>query len=268
MDGSRDTRLIEFYNSIDEPTRLSHREGRVEFVRTQRLLGAVLPPAPARIVDIGGGDGVYARWLVDLGYDVELIDLTPAHVDGALGAGIVAQVGDARALPFDSESSDAILLLGPLYHLTSGQDRALALAEARRVLRPGGVLAVAAVSRLAVAIDLFRKGRLSDLDALEAARAIAVHGFDDTGYGAGLFYFHTAGELADEVRSAGFEGVVVSGIEGPFWPLIDPASTPDDTTVNVAAAIAGLADAAHASADASAHLLSTATAPRHGTKNA
>lgn len=267
VDATRDARLVAFYESIDEPGRLSQREGRVEFVRTQRLVGAALPPAPARVLDVGGGDGVYAKWLDSLGYDVELVDLTPAHVERARGSGVVAQVGDARALPFESESADAVLLLGPLYHLTSADDRARALAEARRVLRPGGLLAAAGVSRLAVAMDLFRKGRLTDLDALEAARAIAIHGFDDTGYGAGLFYFHTATELADEVRSAGLVVTALHGIEGPVWPLIDPSSVPDDVTVTVAAAIAELADSMPTAVAASAHLLVTATAPARAAAN-
>jgi SAM-dependent methyltransferase len=260
VDGSREGRLVDFYSAADEPTRLFKREGRIELLRTQRLVEAALPPPPARILDIGGGDGVYARWLIDLGFDVELLDITPAHVEAARSSGITAHVGDARNLPFESHSCDAVLLLGPLYHLTDSQDRQRSLREALRVLKPSGVIAASAVNRLSVAVDLFRKGRLGEDDALAAASVIARNGYDDTGYGAGLFYFHSPRELADEVRSAGFDGVRVHGLEGPAWPLIDASSIPDDTTVHLAAAIADLADDDEAAAAASAHLLAVGKA--------
>ncbi|HVM14301.1 MAG TPA: class I SAM-dependent methyltransferase [Egibacteraceae bacterium] len=260
MSRPSDGRLVEFYDSSDEPGRLFRREGRVELVRTKRLLQWVLPEAPSRILDVGGADGVYARWLLGLGYDVQLIDLSSRHVDVATAAGLTAQVGHARDLPFDTSSFDAVLLLGPLYHLTDAQARLAALREASRVLRPQGVLAAAAVSRLAVAVDMYRKGRLGVAEALQQAKRIATHGYDDTGYGAGLFYFHTASELAAELEGAGFVGVRVHGIEGPVWPLIDPASTPDDATVELAAAVADMADDDASTAGASAHLLALATA--------
>ena len=56
-------------------------------------------------------------------------------------------LGDARELRAADGSADAVLLLGPLYHLTSRADRVTALREARRVLRPGGVVVAKALSR-------------------------------------------------------------------------------------------------------------------------
>lgn len=123
------------------------------------LLSRHLPIPPARVLDVGGGPGVYAVWLAGLGYDVHLIDPVPLHVEqaraAAAPAGVVieASVGDARKLPGPDGSADAVLLMGPLYHLTERDDRVAALAEARRVARPGGVVAGVGISRHASLLD-------------------------------------------------------------------------------------------------------------------
>src|SRR5436190_432260 len=92
----------------------------------QELLERYLPPAPAVILDVGGGPGVYAYWLARRGYTVHLIDAVPLHVEEARLASsqqpdqplASSAVGDARQLDWLDESVDAVLLLGPLYHLT------------------------------------------------------------------------------------------------------------------------------------------------------
>src|SRR5205823_14844698 len=73
-----------------------------------------------------------------------------------------ARVGDARALSDADASADGVLLLGPLYHLVSAADRIRALSEARRVLRPGGVLVAAAISRHASLLDGLTRGLVDD----------------------------------------------------------------------------------------------------------
>ena len=55
----------------------------LELVRTLELLAQVLPPPPARLLDVGGGPGVYASRLARAGYDVELVDVLPLHVEQA-----------------------------------------------------------------------------------------------------------------------------------------------------------------------------------------
>lgn len=140
--------LIAHYTAGDEAGRLGRDRDWVEWQRTQDLLTAYLPPAPARIADIGGGPGRYANQLAGRGYSVVLFDVVPAHVDAARAHGVVAAVADARAVPLLDASVDAALLLGPLYHLPAVGDRVRALIEARRILRPGGPVVVAALSRV------------------------------------------------------------------------------------------------------------------------
>jgi ubiquinone/menaquinone biosynthesis C-methylase UbiE len=109
------------------------------------VLERLLPRPPARLLDVGGGPGTYAAPLVRRGYRVHLVDPVPLHVEQACQAagsdpGFTAALGDARQLPKQAGSQDAVLLFGPLYHLTETTQRRQALAEARRVLRPGGRL--------------------------------------------------------------------------------------------------------------------------------
>jgi ubiquinone/menaquinone biosynthesis C-methylase UbiE len=230
-----DDAIQAYYNLGEEQGRLGGW-GRLEFVRTQELLERHLPPPPGEVLDVGGGPGAYAIWLAERGYRVHLLDPVPLHVEqvrAAAGRALAgAEVGDARALPFADGCADAVLLLGPLYHLTETADRAQALAEARRVLRPGGVLAVAAISRYASTIDGLIKGYLRDPvfeRMVEGALRDGRH--ENPERRPGWFttaYFHLPDELEDEVRAAGFEVEALVGIEGPGEWLTDIDAWLDD----------------------------------------
>jgi ubiquinone/menaquinone biosynthesis C-methylase UbiE len=159
-----DPRIRAHYSSGSERDRLTAGTGRLEFLRTQELLARVLPPPPAVVLDVAGAAGVHAEPLAAQGYEVHLIDPVPLHVEQARSVPGLAGVarGDARVLDRSDASVDAVLLLGPLYHLTERADRVRALAEGRRVLRPGGVLAAAAISRYASAVDGLFRGHLRE----------------------------------------------------------------------------------------------------------
>ena len=81
-----DADILEYYDRGDEQDRLT-AANRLELLRTQELLERSLPPAPAAILDVGGGPGVYAAWLAERGYDVVLIDPVPLHVEQARARG-------------------------------------------------------------------------------------------------------------------------------------------------------------------------------------
>ena len=218
-----DPEILHFYSDrYEEDTRLQRTaHGRLELLRTRELLGRLLPVAPARVVDVGGATGVHARWLAEAGYEVDLLDPVPSHVVRAGEVpGVRAQVGDARALPFDDTSADAVLLLGPLYHLTERRDRVLALHEAVRVARPAGVVVAAAISRYAGLLELSAVGEVSEESERSLQRALAT-GLHDPSSGFTTAYFHHPEELADELAEAGLERVVVYGVEGPSAPALD-----------------------------------------------
>ena len=228
-----DPAITGHYETGYERARL-FRGGRpaLEFVRSLELLGRLLPEPPAALLDVGGGPGTYAAPLAKAGYRVHLVDPVPLHVAQARetagsdpAVAFTAMLGDARDLPADDRSQDAVLLFGPLYHLTETAGRRQALAEARRVLRPGGRLLAAAISRFASLLDGLYDGWLGD-PALAAMvhrdLADGQHRNQDPVGQPEFFttaYFHTPDGLAAELRDSGFDEPVVYGVEGPGWPL-------------------------------------------------
>ena len=145
--------ILAHYAEGQEHARLTSRPS-LELLRTRVLLERFLPAPPARVLDLGGASGVYASWLSGRGYQVHLIDPVPLHREQAMADGRFSVAsGDARHLAEDDGSYDAVLLFGPLYHLTDRTDRVGALAEARRVTRPGGIVAAAVISSYASTFD-------------------------------------------------------------------------------------------------------------------
>ncbi len=236
-----DAEILAYYEEGAERDRLLRRGlGRLEYLRTRELLTRYLPPAPATVLDVGGGAGVYALPLAREGYSVHLIDAVPLHIEQAKEASASqpnaplagAQVGDARRLVWNDKSVDAVLLLGPLYHLTSRDDRLQALREAYRVVRPGGVVAAAAISRFASTYDGLLRGFLEDPRFEEIVERDVREGQHRNPTGRPEWfttaYFHLPEELRDEVIEAGFQVEAVVGIEGPAWVLPDLDSWLED----------------------------------------
>lgn len=246
--------VVGIYTDGDEDIRLSLDRNKVEWLRTCELLARWLPPPPATVIDVGGGPGRQARHLLDHGYDVTLYDLVPKHVEQATARGVPALVGDARRLPVEDLTADVVLLLGPLYHLPDAADRAAALAEAVRVLRPGGVAVVAALSRWGRVFVRAAAGHLGDPawheHTMATMRAGRVHGGDAWDDAA---YLHDVRELETELQTAGLHQVQVVGVEGPVgaWARRDPALNSD------ALDIARVVETAMA--EASIHLLACGT---------
>ena len=229
----------DYYASFPEESRLASSSGRLELERTKDILTRVLPQPPCRIIDVGGAAGVYSIWLASGGYEVHLVDASPRLVEEArqrssASARPVASVavGDARSLPQSDGFADVILVMGPLYHLTMAEDRARALQEARRVLKPGGMLVAAAISRFASALDGLARGLTKDpafikmrdrdlMDGQHRNEAGNIEYFTTA-------YFHRPDELGQEIEWAGFEDVSVYGVEGPGWRLSDIDSRAND----------------------------------------
>jgi ubiquinone/menaquinone biosynthesis C-methylase UbiE len=159
---------LAYYARGREAARLGEGHGMLEFTRTCEILERCLPPPPARILDVGGGPGPYAVWLARRGHHVTLVDAVELHVTQALAAAVAAgqtiqaRVGDARRLGEPDGSVDAVLLLGPLYHLTERAARLDALREAWRVLRADGHVFAVGVSRFASLLSGLFEGLLSD----------------------------------------------------------------------------------------------------------
>jgi SAM-dependent methyltransferase len=217
--------VLDYYALGLEAGRLDQGYFPLERARTQELLLRHLPPPPAVVLDVGGGAGAHALWLGARGYEVHLVDPVPLHVQQAERASSVscplasARLGDARRLEFAEAFADAVLMLGPLYHLTERGDRLRAVAEARRVLKPRGWLFAAAISRFASLLDGLRGPAFDD----EGFALIVERDLRDgqhrnhTGLPE-LFttaFFHHPDELAAEMRDGGLELTGLFAVEGP-----------------------------------------------------
>src|SRR5262245_2882770 len=228
-----------YYATFSEESRLAAGPSRLEFERTKEILGRFLPRPPARIVDVGGAAGAYSLWLAEQGYAVDLVDASPrlvgvARARSAKSSAPLASlsVADARRLPQADGSAAAVLVMGPLYHLTSAADRATALREAFRVLAAGGAIVAAAISRYASTLDgLARKLSLDPRFAKIRDRDLADgqhrNDTDNLDYFT-TAYFHRPYDLRSELEQAGFPEVTVLGVEGPAWMLADFDARWDD----------------------------------------
>jgi SAM-dependent methyltransferase len=88
-----------------------------------------------RLLDVGGGTGNYAAALRDEGWDPVVCDRSPDMLARAAAKGLETVPADAQELPFADASFDALICVSMLHHV---EDQPRALAEQRRVLRPGG----------------------------------------------------------------------------------------------------------------------------------
>lgn len=224
--------ILAYYARGEEDGRLRDGAGRLEFWRTQEVLRRLLPAAPARVLDVGGGSGVHAAWLAADGHHVELVDPVPLHVAQAAELpGVTARQGDARALQAADDSVDVVLLLGPLYHLTERADRVTALAEAARVVRPGGLVVAATINRWSALHDLLNQGRYFEAGTGDCVRAGLEDGRHRPPTHGPLFttaYLHRPDEVAAEFADAGLEPAGQYGVEGAAWLMADVVEWLDD----------------------------------------
>lgn len=162
--------LIDFYNNYDEDRRLALKHGSVEFLTTMRYINKYIRPGH-RVLEIGAGTGRYSHALARQGYSVDAVELVQHNMDvfrenTLPEENITIRQGNALDLSvFPDDKYDITLLLGPLYHLYSQEDKEQAIQEAIRVTKKGGVIFAAYVISDGCLLDEgFHRGNISVAD--------------------------------------------------------------------------------------------------------
>lgn len=161
------TELEQYYNKFNEEKRLSSRHGQVEYITTMKYIHKYLEDmSQAAILDIGAGTGRYSVALAQEGYDVTAVELVKYNL-GILkskNSSVKAYQGNALNLKrFADESFDMTLLFGPMYHLYTEEDKQKALAEAKRVTKPNGIILVAyCMNEYCVLTYAFKEGHIRE----------------------------------------------------------------------------------------------------------
>ena len=137
--------LSNYYEQYDEDGRLTSKYGMVEYITTMKYIEKYLKPG-MRILEIGAATGRYSHALARQGYQVDAVELVEHNIEifkqnTAPGERITITQGNAMDLSaFESDTYDITLLLGPMYHLYTTEDKLKALSEAIRVTRKGGIV--------------------------------------------------------------------------------------------------------------------------------
>ncbi|MBW9169955.1 class I SAM-dependent methyltransferase [Clostridium estertheticum] len=148
--------IVNFYNKYDEESRVSTNKARkVEFNVTTSILNEYIRHQD-KIIELGAGTGVYSFYYANKGNEVVATDITPKHVEiikeklskSSNITKLRAEVANAIDLKqYDSESFDVVLCLGPMYHLINEKDREACISENLRILKKGGILAIAYINK-------------------------------------------------------------------------------------------------------------------------
>lgn len=160
--------LEQFYGNYDEDGRLRSRHGMVEFLTTMRYIDLYLKPG-MRVLEIGAATGRYSHTLARRGYEVDALELVEHNIElfsanTAAGERVTIRQADARDLSFiQDDLYDVTLLLGPMYHLFTQEDQRMALTEAIRVTKPGGVIYAAYCGNDATIVQFaFQRGMIRE----------------------------------------------------------------------------------------------------------
>lgn len=229
--------IMPYNNQDPEKKRFSRGIAKLEFERSKEIISRYITGSGLVIYNIGGEAGAYSGWLAEQGHEVHMFK--PASRSTAKAAELNEQLAhpiysieatDTRQIARADKSADVVLLMGPLYHLTEREERLAALAEAQRLLKDGGILIAAAMSRygsMLYGLSVYGKDNGEDTQLInEDEFMFMIEREISEGQqvcpdmypgGIGRSCFHLPNELQEEMEAAGLEHLRTLAVEGPVW---------------------------------------------------
>jgi len=216
-----------FYTKASEETRLDKGMGIFEFERTKTLISRYLSNSKLNIIDVGGGTGKYSKWLAQQGHHVHLVEPILKHIyiaksrSSELKHPFKVHHGEAKALKFANQYADLIILHGPLYHLQSKMDRQDVIKEAKRVLKPGGIILGFAINYTASTLVGLMNGLIhkpSFFNMCVDELTTGIHNPpEDFPWLLAEAYYHTPQKLKNEFTEQTLIHLNTIAVEGMAW---------------------------------------------------
>jgi 2-polyprenyl-3-methyl-5-hydroxy-6-metoxy-1,4-benzoquinol methylase len=217
--------ILEYYENYDEEARLiKDNAHKIEFITTVHFLENIIKPS-SRILEVGAGTGRYSFCLAEKGHSVTALDITPKHVEimkekakhKDLDIDIV--LGNAKELSdFKDNSYDVVLCLGPLYHFSKEEEKIQCIDECLRVLKSGGILAVAYINRFSTFVNMINRQRENINDE-------GLHNIVKTGLEYGderdCFYFSKYDDIEDLMNGFNVKKIDHIGTDGVASTISD-----------------------------------------------
>jgi len=183
-------------------------------------------PQEVEILDLGGGPGRYTIELAKLGHTLHLADLSQTLLDiakkkiaefGIDNVKSITQVNAVDLSIYANDSFDAVLLFGPLYHLTDETERLACIKEVKRVLKPNGLIFANFLPYLSGAIGVAARMFLTpDQVNAETLNRVFEQGIfnNNTDKGFQEAYHATSDEVVSLFSDNGFSKVLLRSIRG------------------------------------------------------
>jgi len=206
-------------NKYDEWSRLDRH--RIEFEITKMYLDEYITGTGLKILDVGGGPGRYSFYMAGKGHSVTLLDLSGHNIEVAkekaaeFGISLADYIkGDALELDMREKKYDAVLLMGPLYHLIREDDRIKALGNAIRVLKSGGIIVASFISQYAPIQDALAHMQFEGYPGeVEALLGYLSNGENKDGNGFTTAYFTGVDEARKLMSVFELHELAFAGIE-------------------------------------------------------
>jgi ubiquinone/menaquinone biosynthesis C-methylase UbiE len=218
--------IDDFYSTSSEEGRLQLGLGPLEFERNKELISRYLPKKGV-VIDVGGGPGIYCEWLAGMGHEVYLVDPVEKHIKQANKRSKQAKkpfksiLGEAQKLELPDNFANVVILHGPLYHLQLKEERLNAIAEAKRILKPNGVVLGFSINHSASSIAALLNGFIHAPEILRMCKEELASGIHNPPKNMpGILpqaYFHRPQQLREEFEEAGLTYIDTYAVEGMVW---------------------------------------------------